>query len=567
MARTKRKMNPIAPAVVETAPQQRIYKVGGYVRLSVEDSGKPGADTIDAQRELVMEYIESQEEMRLVDLYCDNGRTGTNFQRPEFDRLMDAVRAGKVDCIVVKDLSRFGRNYKETGNYLERIFPYLDVRFVAINDNFDTLTAERTQDGYIVPLKNIINEVYSRDISKKSSSALRIKQEKGEFIGSWAPYGYRKSAADKHRLEINPETAPVVRDIFAWRSKGMSFVQIVRRLNDLEIPAPSKYHYIHGEVKTERFAHSVWHVPTVKGILFSPMYLGHMVQGRRYNDLAAGKKDCRIPCSEWKIVPNTHEAIIDEGTFQIVQEKREADQIAYKDRVGKFDELGSTPNILRGLIYCADCHKPMVRYKNVSENCGHRYYAFICRSHYENPKSCPNKYLLEDKLLEVLWNCIQQEIILADNIGKLAKEHERSASVIRQKEELNCQITMATQEVSRYKRLYDSLYQNYVDRLIDEHEYTEMKQQYRAEMERAQVRLDALKQQQTVLKSQATDNPWLRQFSKFSSATELTEEIVHALIARIEVDSYDHIEITLRYRDEYQRLRELLELSEKEGLA
>ena len=189
MARTKRKVNPLVPMAMETVPQQRVYKTGGYVRLSVEDSGKPGADTIEAQKELVLEYIETQPDMEFCGLYCDNGRTGTNFQRPEFERLMDDVRAGKIDCIVVKDLSRFGRNYKETGQYLEQIFPFLDVRFVAVNDSFDTLTAERSQDGYIVPLKNIMNEVYSRDISRNVSSALQTKQRNGEFIGAWAPYG------------------------------------------------------------------------------------------------------------------------------------------------------------------------------------------------------------------------------------------------------------------------------------------------------------------------------------------------------------------------------------------
>ena len=204
MARTKRKINHIISTPDEQIAAHKMYKTGAYIRLSVEDSGKPGADTIEAQKELVLGYIDTQTDMQFCGLYCDNGRTGTNFQRPEFDRLMEDIRAGKIDCIVVKDLSRFGRNYKETGNYLERIFPYLDVRFVAVNDNFDTLTAERTNDGYIVPLKNLINEIYSRDISKKSSSALAIKQQRGEFIGSWAPYGYRKSVENKHRLEPDP---------------------------------------------------------------------------------------------------------------------------------------------------------------------------------------------------------------------------------------------------------------------------------------------------------------------------------------------------------------------------
>lgn len=221
MARTKRKINPLVQEVESSAPARKIYKTAAYVRLSVEDSGKPGADTIEGQKALLTSFIESKSDMELVSLFCDNGRTGTDFDRPQFEKMMEEVRKGRVNCIVVKDLSRFGRNYKETGNYLERIFPFLGVRFIAVNDNFDTLTAERTQDGYIVPLKNLINEVYSKDISKKIDAALTIKQQRGEFIGAWAPYGYRKDPDDKHHLVINEETAPTVRQIFKWRSEGM----------------------------------------------------------------------------------------------------------------------------------------------------------------------------------------------------------------------------------------------------------------------------------------------------------------------------------------------------------
>ena len=228
MARTKRKINPLVQAAESAAPATKIYKTAAYVRLSVEDSGKPGTDTIEGQKALLTSFIESKTDMELVSLFCDNGRTGTDFDRPQFEKMMEEVRKGRINCIVVKDLSRFGRNYKETGNYLERIFPFLGVRFIAVNDNFDTLTAERTQDGYIVPLKNLINEVYSKDISKKIDAALSVKQRNGEFIGAWAPYGYRKDPDDKHHLVINEETAPTVRQIFKWRSEGADQPQAQR---------------------------------------------------------------------------------------------------------------------------------------------------------------------------------------------------------------------------------------------------------------------------------------------------------------------------------------------------
>ena len=286
MARPKRKVNPLLPVTVSAEPAQHIYQTGGYVRLSVEDSGKPGADTIETQRELLQAYIEDHPDMCLYDLYCDNGRTGTNFDRPGFERLMNDVRAGKIDCIVVKDLSRFGRNYKETGNYLERLFPLLGVRFIAVNDSFDTLTAERSLDGYIVPLKNIINRVYSKDISRKVRSALATKQRSGEFIGTWAAYGYRKCAGDRHRIEPDEETAPVVRDMFQWRLSGLSYQKITRRLNERGIPSPSRYHYLKGETTSERYAHAKWDVWVVKNILKNEVYLGHMVQGRKHTSLS-----------------------------------------------------------------------------------------------------------------------------------------------------------------------------------------------------------------------------------------------------------------------------------------
>ena len=216
MARTKRKVNPLRPQPT-TTPQAKEFQTAAYIRLSIEDSGKPGSDTIEGQKDLLLAYIERQADLRLVEVYCDNGRTGTNFNRPDFERMMEDVRRGRINCIVVKDLSRFGRNYHETSNYLLRIFPFLGVRFVAVNDYFDTETAVETERGLVMPLKNFINDTYSRDISRKISSAIETKERRGEFIGVYAPYGYSKSDDDRHKLVPNPETAPIIREIFTLR--------------------------------------------------------------------------------------------------------------------------------------------------------------------------------------------------------------------------------------------------------------------------------------------------------------------------------------------------------------
>lgn len=336
MARTKRKVNPLKAAMpLETsvsleAKQGRIYHVGGYVRLSVKNGRKEKADTIQNQKELILKYVEAQPDMEFVRMYCDNGRTGTNFKRPGYERLLQDVKSGYLDCIVVKDLSRFGRSYLEAGNYLERVFPFLGVRFVAIADSFDTLTVGKGGIDYLVPLKNILNEFYSRDISRKIGSALAVKQQKGEFIGTWAAYGYKKCADNPHRIEPDEETALVVQEIFRQCLLGKSYVQIAEILNERGIPSPSRYRYLKGEGKAERYANAVWKPPVIKNILSSEVYLGHMVQRRKRQSFYEGKKQQVLPEDEWVIVRDTHEAIIDEKIFRAVQKLMGEKKLAYK---------------------------------------------------------------------------------------------------------------------------------------------------------------------------------------------------------------------------------------------
>ncbi len=439
----------------------------------------------------------------------------------------------------------------------------MNVRFISINDNFDTLTAERHTESYIVPLKNIINGAYSRDISRKSGSALAVKQRNGEFIGSWAPYGYQKTAADNHKLEPNEETAPIVQMIFQWRVSGVSYQKIARKLNEMGIPSPSRYHYQRGEVKAERFANAIWHVAMIKKILLSEAYLGHMVQGRSFNILSEGKKLCRRPKSEWIVVHNTHEPLIDEDTFRVVQDMAEKCRATHKDRVGRFDDLGTIPNILQGLVFCADCRRPMIRYKNVSERCRHRYYTYICLTHSEDPSSCPKKYLREEKLLEILWDILQREMELAGNMKKMAEKFDRSSKAVDREDALKREIDAASGALERAKMLYDSLYQNYVDHLMSEEEYMELRRRYKQAMKSAGERLAVAEQQKQAEHRKTANNPWLITCELFRGEAELTEEMAHELIERVEIDANNHVSVKLRFRDEYHALVHLLGMNDE----
>lgn len=558
MARTKRKINPVIPAAEAPAQAQKQYRAAAYVRLSVEDSGKPGADTIEGQKNLLLRFIEDDPTLTLYGLFCDNGRTGTDFDRPQFEKMMEEVRKGHIDCIVVKDLSRFGRNYKETGNYLERIFPFLGVRFIAVNDGFDTLTAQRGADGYLVPLKNLINEVYSKDISKKSGSALAAKQKNGDFIGAWAPYGYRKREDDPHKLEPDEVTAPVVRQIFQWRAEGMGVTQIARRLNDSGVPSPSAYLYNTGVCKTEKYNGVSWYVQTVKNLLSRQVYIGHMVQGTKRQSFYENRGQYMKPREDWIVVENTHEPLIDRETFDKVQELAQRKNAEYFENLGRFRHLKTTENILKGLIYCSDCKRPLVRYKNVSHE-KKLWYTFICPTHANDIGSCPLKNIREDALFPMLLQAIQTQIALAFDMEAIVRRVNSSPKYRKQTATLQGKLDTAKKALMRCNGLYDSLYQNYVDKLMTEQEYMTLKRRYKAEAEEAERLIDALTRQQSEAAAHTPENPFLATFGSFRGADTLTREMAQALIQRVYVDGDSNIEIVFRYRDEYKELCTYLE--------
>ena len=558
MARTKRKTNPVIPAMEAPAQAQKQYRTAAYARLSVEDSGKPGADTIEGQKNLLLRFIEDDPTLTLYGLFCDNGRTGTDFDRPQFEKMMEEVRKGHIDCIVVKDLSRFGRNYKETGNYLERIFPFLGVRFIAVNDGFDTLTAQRGADGYLVPLKNLINEVYSKDISRKSGSALAAKQKNGDFIGAWAPYGYRKQPDNPRKLEPDETMAPVVRQIFRWRAEGVSVTQIARRLNDEGVPSPSAYLYNTGACKTEKYNGVSWYVQTVKNILSRQVYIGHMVQGKKRQSFYENRGQYMKPKEEWVVVENTHEPLIDRETFDKVQELARRKNAEYFENLGRFTHLETTENILKGLVCCADCKRPLVRYKNVSHE-KKLWYTFICPTHANDIGSCPLKNIREDALFPMLLQAIRTQIALAADMEALIRRVNSSSKYKKQTATLQGKLDTAKKAHMRYNGLYDSLYQNYVDQLMTEQEYMTLKRRYKAEAEEAERLIETLTRRQVAEAAHTPENPFLTAFGSFRDADALTREMAQALIQRVYVDGDSNIEIVFRYRDEYKELCTYLE--------
>ena len=349
--------------------------------------------------------------MKVVDIYIDNGFSGTNFERPAFQKMMEDAKRGKINCIIVKDLSRFGRSYLEAGNYLEKIFPFLNIRFISVTDHFDTFAVISSEDvrgvanGIEIPLKNIINEVYAKDISRKVGSAIEIQKREGRYGGGVAPYGYKKSSTVKGKYEVDEEAAEVVRYIFRLRSEGYGYCSIVKILNEKGIKSPSAYRYEKGIVRNEKGSNVLWKIYAIEDMLRDEVYLGNMVRGKTHSAMHKGEKRHYVPRAEWVIVPGTHEPIVSKELFEAVQAVNEKKAQEHKDNLEKAKENPKRDNLFKGKIFCGDCGITMGgavgNYNSMS---------YYCPNYRENgAMGCVKKHISARKL--------QVEIRAGDIVG------------------------------------------------------------------------------------------------------------------------------------------------------
>lgn len=543
------------PEQAQPQATEIVYTAVGYARLSVlETRDRKDNEALQNQKALLQEFIRSQKDLKLVSLYEDNGETGTNFHRPGFEEMMKAIYAGKANCIVVKDLSRFGRDYIEAGNFLDNVFPAMGVRFISIGDGYDSADAT-TADCLVVALKNLMNQMYSKDISRKSGSVLREKIQRGEFIGAYAAYGYIKDPLDKHRIIVDPEAATVVKEIFQKRLGGMSNMGITRWLNEAGVLSPCCYRYQKGILIDQRFAQpKPWKIETVKSILRNQVYLGHMVQGRRRSEFYAGIPDRLLPQSEWTIVENTHEAIISQEDFDAVQALCAEKNREYHARLGKYDYLGKSENILKGLVFCGDCGRPMVRYKQVIKGKSVSYH-YMCPNYAAQleQSGCGYKFLREEILLDTLTQLIGKEIEQAVDAVQLAKC--LSTGTEGQIAARAANLRRLNLELERTEARKKSIMQDYLAGELSCEEYEQLKLYCAGESEQLKNCILVLREEQHRQSETLTeDNPWLRAFSGLRLPDRLTKELAHALIQRIIIYADDKIEVEFKYRDEREQL-------------
>jgi DNA invertase Pin-like site-specific DNA recombinase len=563
----------------ECTVSEKIYKTAIYARLSSEDidshinAGVSGG-TIENQILLVQKYIESKPYLRLYDTFADNGQTGTNFERAGFQKLMESAKRGKIDCIAVKDLSRFGRDYIETGDYIEKILPFLGVRFISVNDGYDSHDTAKNGDILTVALKNLINDIYAKDISRKVRTAFETKQQKGEYIGGQAPYGYLKSPENKHKLIINDETAPVVRDIFQWKLDGMSDITIMRRLNALRVPSPSNYLYSKGLVRHEKYSKKImWGRDYIGIMLTNPVYIGHMAQGKTKCDLSLGIKNKIQSKGDWIIVENTHEPIIEASVFDAVGKiiTQNAAERASKQHYGVIDrsnnsEDTSKENIFVGLVYCSECGKRISRRRTVNQR-GISYVHFSCPTYdLHLAENCKNKIISEKKLRETISETIKLHISLLSDMDSEVKKVNASPKTKYQEQELHTESRSIEQRIYRLKSLRSSLYDDFTDNILPEDEYMYARQKYEAEsnaltsrLEKISAELDKYSADFAAGSKNAAETRHLSTLAETIDTDELTREILTAFVERITIYSNERIEVKFKYQDEFARVQKYVE--------
>ncbi len=458
--------------------------------------------------------------------------------------MMADIEAGSVNCVIVKDLSRLGRDYIEAGRLIQKTFPAFRVRFIAVTDRFDSRTADQNTKSLIVPVKNFINDSYCRDISQKVKSQQKIKREQGKFIGAFAVYGYKKSAEDKNKLCPDGYAADIVRKIFMWKQEGMSAFAIARRLNELGIRSPMEYKRSRGEKFFTSFQTNItakWSAAAVKRILTNEVYTGVMVQGRREQVNYKVKKMTEKPADEWVRVEGTHEAIISHADFEIVQALLKVDT-----RAGTGTKHA---HLFSGMLFCGDCGEAMIRRVNRYKGRSKVYYICSARN---RGQGCTRHSILEDELKAVVFQILQMHVSIfldvrgqLEYIQKMKVDFKELDRFKKEKEKL-------VRERDKYRKLQAALYEDLKTGLLTAADFRNFRAVYEKQYE--EMKTAAEKQEELMsqlLRSGTVSGEKLKQLREVMKLTELSREALLCFINRIEVYEHKKVYIEFRGKEEF----------------
>ena len=514
----------------------QIYDVGLYIRLSREDDDKDGmSESITNQKSLLLQYVK-EKELSVYDIYIDDGYSGTNFDRPGFNRLLNDIELGKINMVITKDMSRLGRDYIGIGNLIEKYFPEHDVRYIAVTDNVDTFLDNSNND--IAPFKAIMNDMYAKDISKKIRSSLRAKQKEGKWVGGRAPFGYDQDPKDKNHLIVNEEQAEVVKKIFDLCLNGLSFFKIAKQLTNEGIKTPAQY-YNFAWKSHYNLKYGEWHSKTIRDILTNQIYIGDMVQNRRSKVNYKVKKVIRNNPKDYIIVEGTHEAIIDKDTFYEVQKR-------IPKNVGRNEKKEN--HLLDGLLYCGDCgHRISIQSRRKKDNRCYticNYYRTymkqrLCTTHSNNYDELEKTII--NSLTNMYLNYINKEKIKNDILNNLTEDNK-----INNKKDLD----MITKDIKQINDNLDIIYIDKLNKKITEEQFERVKVKLENDLNIKQKRYNELNNSINDNINEESKNKIIIEYiNKFLSMKEPSRELIINLIDKIEIFEDKTINIRVSFNN------------------
>ena len=522
---------------------QENYNVGIYARLSRDDERAGESVSIENQKELLTRYVREQG-WNLYDYYCDDGVSGTTFDRPSFNRLVQDATDGKINLILTKDLSRLGRDYIEAGRYTDFVFPSLGCRFIALNDGVDTM---HKNNEMLVILKNVMNDLYARDTSNKIKAVKQSTFKSGKYVGCYAPLGYKKSADDKHVLEIDPVTAPIVRYIFDLRLQGDGFRKIAKRLNAEKIPAPRMFYYMAEGRENMRGESPFWNDVTIRAILRNEVYIGHMVQNKTGTVSYKNHKQVSKPKEDWIKVENTHEPLISLETWEAVQRM---DNHPSRGRTGK----NGTISLFGGLLRCMDCGSSLkyIRdYRKKTSGKEPEYKGYMCNRYASGGKdACSAHYINQKALVAVVLTDIRNKAFFAQQSREALKERilaKKESANAERANTLKAELSALDKRLAELEKLIQAAYEDKVMGRIPESVCIQLLNKYEAERtEKLEHKKDISAKLATRRANEQSVDDWLDMIQDYTQLEELDRPTLVRLIQKIEVgEKYqvnDHME-------------------------
>ena len=522
-------------------------KVALYLRLSRDDGDKNESNSITNQRNILTSYVEQIPEFKIEDIYVDDGFSGTNFNRPDFLRMMDDIYEGKINCVIVKDLSRLGRNYSETARYIDEIFPRLNIRFIALNNSIDTAssTMNAATQCISVGVTNVINESLAATTSVNVRATLNHNRQQGKFIGSFACYGYKKSEDDHHKLVIDPETAPIIRDIFNRFISGESVLSITRHLNSLGIPNPSAYKSMNNPNYKPQSNSGLWVDSTVRRILSNEMYIGNMVQGKNEKISYKIKQNRSIDKNKWIIVENTHQPIIDQDTFNKAQ--------SLFNKSTRISPKADSVDLFSGFMRCSNCNYTLNKKTNTHSYGTYEYYRCTTRTK-KGKNTCECGHTIRiDKLEKAVLKSLQFMIKTAVNMDEIIKSANLSGKIRTDETLLERKLQKESSQLEKYKSAMVDLYPDYKCGILSQDEYLLLKSNISEKITSLQKEITKTQEQIKKCHTGAVEeNDFIASFKKYGTIEKLTRPMLVELLDCILVHKGGDITIRWKFRDAYQ---------------